>query len=342
MQRIRKAGKVVFHSVGDTGERGAGNNQDNVVAKMQEDFNEATDGDVPSFFFHLGDVVYSFGAHDEYYDQFFDRYRDYPAPIFAIAGNHDGLVASGSAAEPLDAFLANFCAPKAVLSPDSKGLSRKTMTQPGVYFSLDAPNVRIIGLYSNVLENPGVISNQNAGAQSPVDNQQLDFLTSQFTALRDSKYQGAIILAVHHPPYTGGGLHGPSPGLLADLETVFSKVGLYPHCVLSGHAHNHQRFTREITVGGTTLQIPFIVAGNGGHGLQAVPGKASTGPLRPPHKITPDLTFESAASVYGYLRIVVSPAVLRLEFHDITDNDKTPSDHVNIDIASRTLTTKSP
>jgi hypothetical protein len=32
------------------------------------------------------------------------------------------------------------------------------MIQPGVYFTLDAPFVRIIGLYSNVLEDPGVIS----------------------------------------------------------------------------------------------------------------------------------------------------------------------------------------
>ena len=29
---------------------------------------------------------------------------------------------------------------------------RSAMTQPGVYFTLDAPMVSIIGLYSNVLE----------------------------------------------------------------------------------------------------------------------------------------------------------------------------------------------
>ena len=34
------------------------------------------------------------------------------------------------------------------------------MTQPGVYFTLDAPFVSIIGLYTNVLEGPGVISSQ--------------------------------------------------------------------------------------------------------------------------------------------------------------------------------------
>ena len=36
---------------------------------------------------------------------------------------------------------------------------RSVMTQPGVYFTLDAPFVSIIGLYSNVLDSgPGVIS----------------------------------------------------------------------------------------------------------------------------------------------------------------------------------------
>ena len=35
------------------------------------------------------------------------------------------------------------------------------MTQPGVYFILDAPFVSIIGLYTNVLEGPGVISSQD-------------------------------------------------------------------------------------------------------------------------------------------------------------------------------------
>ena len=35
------------------------------------------------------------------------------------------------------------------------------MTQPGVYFTLDAPYVSIIGLYSNVLDSgAGVISSQ--------------------------------------------------------------------------------------------------------------------------------------------------------------------------------------
>jgi hypothetical protein len=35
------------------------------------------------------------------------------------------------------------------------GIFRETMTQPGVYWLLQAPFVNIIGLYSNIAEGPG-------------------------------------------------------------------------------------------------------------------------------------------------------------------------------------------
>ena len=58
----------------------------------------------PSFFYHLGDVVYFTGARSSYYDQFYDPYLHYAAPIFAIPGNHDGdldilLTSNGGPAE---------------------------------------------------------------------------------------------------------------------------------------------------------------------------------------------------------------------------------------------------
>ena len=42
------------------------------------------------------------------------------------------------------------------------------MIQPGVYFTLEAPYVRILGIYSNILENPGVISSTTVGGKSEV------------------------------------------------------------------------------------------------------------------------------------------------------------------------------
>ena len=68
----------------------------------------------PAFFFHLGDVVYNFGEGQYYYDQFYEPFRDYDRPIFAIPGNHDGMVFGDRPDVPrvptLTAFLRNFCA----------------------------------------------------------------------------------------------------------------------------------------------------------------------------------------------------------------------------------------
>lgn len=54
---------------------------------------DLTVGDnVPAFLFHLGDVVYNFGEGQYYYDQFYEPFRGYDRPIFAIPGNNDGAI----------------------------------------------------------------------------------------------------------------------------------------------------------------------------------------------------------------------------------------------------------
>ena len=151
---IEKAGQIVFHSVGDTGSVKGPETQSLVADKMVADFADPSPADRPAFCFHLGDLVYSFGEAKYYYDQFYEPYRSYPAPIFAVAGNHDGLVYSGEGVPSLQAFLRNFVSPDPVKTPESGGLIRTAMTQPAVYFALDLPFVTIIGLYSNVLEDP--------------------------------------------------------------------------------------------------------------------------------------------------------------------------------------------
>ena len=186
VQKIQSAGRIVFHSVGDTGPIAGPENQSLVADKMAEDFKEDDPADAPSFFFHLGDVVYSFGEVKYYYDQFYEPYRNYPAPIFAIGGNHDGMVYGGDQSPTLEAFLNNFCSAAFEKRPEAGSLHRTSMIQPGVYFTLDAPFVRIIGLYSNVLEDPGVISSQG-DKNSPVGDQQIAFLKEQLDAAKHIK-----------------------------------------------------------------------------------------------------------------------------------------------------------
>jgi hypothetical protein len=331
MQAIQQAGQIVFHSVGDTGSVVGPATQSLVADKMVTDFQEPNAADVPSFLFHLGDVVYYFGEGTYYYDQFYTPYRQYPAPILAIPGNHDGVVYASDPAPTLTAFLTNFCAPSPVQSPDSGGLLRTAMIQPGVYFTLEAPFVRILGLYSNVLEDPGVISGQN-GQNTVLDNRQVTFLTTALKRVKSDKFTGAVIVAVHHPPFTGGSEHGGSPLLLQDIDTACNAAGVWPHAVFSGHAHNYQRYTR--TVSG--VRIPYLVAGCGGHS----PLSAMRAIYRTPYKIDDTLTLESYDDTdYGYLRVIVTAATMRVEFHPQRDKGttKTPDDAVTITLATHSV-----
>src|SRR5271165_5301493 len=168
---------------------------------MVADYDDPDPRSVPSFFYHLGDVVYSFGEAQYYYDQFYDAYRDYPAPIFAIAGNHDGMVSPLTSTSTLQAFLANFCTAGEPQhrTPEAGGLVRTAQVQPSVFFTLEAPFVRILGLYSNCLEDPGVISTEGNPAYSHVGDAQLAYLAAALKRAKESS--DAIVIAVHHPPY---------------------------------------------------------------------------------------------------------------------------------------------
>ena len=333
---IQNAGQIVFHSVGDTGSVIGPITENEVADKMVADFSETNPADVPSFFFHLGDVVYSFGEAKYYYDQFYATYREYPAPIIAIPGNHDGVVYSGDPAPTLDAFLRNFCSSAPVATPDVGGLLRTAMVAPGVYFTFDAPFVRILGVYSNVLEDPGVISSEG-GTRKNVSDVQLTFLKTALARCKSERYAGAVIVAVHHPPYTGGTTHFPSPNLSADLDSTFQAAGFWPHAVFSGHSHNYQRFTR--TVSG--MSIPYLVAGSGGHSpLAALQTDANGNPVRTPYPVDTDLTLNSYDDTdYGYLRVVVNAQTMRIEYHPASDSSgaKTPDDRVTVNLATRTV-----
>jgi hypothetical protein len=331
LAKIAEAGQIVFHSTGDCGSTKGPATQNQVADKMVSDFDEADAKEVPAFNMLLGDVVYSFGEAQFYYDQFYEPYREYPAPILAVAGNHDGMVSPLAHEKSLDAFLRNFCAEDFVVTPEAGGLSRTAQIQPGVFYTFDAPYVRILALYSNTLEDPGVIANETIG------NAQLAFLEAALTRAKKERYAGAILLAHHHPPYTVA-RHGWSVDMQNQIDSVCDKVGLWPHADLAGHAHNYQRFTRTRANGD---QIPYIVCGNGGHNVQKIKGA-----LR-----TPQVIQKAAAKAdqivlenyddqdYGYLRIIVDPNQLRIEYHPSSDgpNTKTADDFVTVDLKARRL-----
>jgi hypothetical protein len=330
---LEQAGQIVFHAVGDTGSVKGPSSQSLVADKMVSDFTEDDPADVPTFFFHIGDVVYNFGEAQYYYDQFYDPYRDYPAPIIAIPGNHDGEIYAGDPRPTLDAFLRNFCSASPEHTPEATGLVRTSMIAPGVFFTLDAPFVRILGLYSNVLEDPGVISSEGVKSSSVTD-QQLNFLTAALT--RAKSFSGAVIVAVHHPPFTYGTNHSGSPIMLQDLDKASQSAGFWPHAYLSAHSHNYQRYTRAIA----GIDIPYLVAGGGGHNVVKLQTSGTGNALRTPMKVNPTLTLENYDdSHYGYLRIVVDTVNLRIEYHPASDGAgaKTPNDTVTVNLKTRAV-----
>jgi hypothetical protein len=316
---IDQAGKITFHTVGDTGAAKVSRSQTAATAIQHEaGVADAMAADVqsqgvngPAFFFNLGDIIYNFGEGQYYYDQFYEPFREYDRPIFAIPGNHDGMVFGSASSAPqvptLAAFLTNFCAAEPGPSPDSGGLVRSVMTQPGVYFTLDAPFVSIIGLYSNVLDSgAGVISSQKG--HFPLVDDQLTFLQSELKRLKPDRDAGkrAILLAVHHPPLSADSRHGGSTGELADIDACCKAAGLWPDAVLSGHAHLYQRFTRVIQ----GKETPYLVAGSGGFAATAPIGKLPPAPVTVgDHTLVVNPIVE-----FGFLTVTTDAKTLTLTF----------------------------
>ncbi len=336
VQTIQAAKQISFHTVGDTGAAISAHlsDEESVTDMMAADV-QAGGPTAPAFFFHLGDVVYYFGEHQYYYDQFYDPFRAYDRPIFAIPGNHDGVVfgdsATSKAPPSLEAFLRNFCASKPGPSADAGGLMRSAMTQPGVYFTLDAPMVSIIGLYSNVLEGPGVISSQ--GKKYPISDAQLNFLQAELQRLKPARLAGerAVIIATHHPPLSADIKHGGSTGLSNDIDQACKNAGLWPDAVFSGHAHLYQRFTRRVA----NQEIPYVVSGSGGYNAKANPMEQT-----PKAPFTQgDITLEIDPVIeYGYMTVTIDMTSAAKKMTITFNSTKGRNyDHVTVDLVQHQI-----
>jgi hypothetical protein len=349
---IQQSGQIVFHAVGDTG---AGQHEDlgQVANVMAMDFHRPNPADRPAFFLHLGDVVYNlvFGEVESkrgmYQPQFYRPYANYPGKILAIPGNHD----SDPEEDPksIDAFQDNFCAPlpktEAELTAIIQSPKRTPMYQPGVYFRLDAPFVQILALFSNGGENEGVIRGGIVG------DDQWHFLGQQLKQIKDARNNGqrrAFLLAVHHPPFSGGGGHSGSGHMLKDLDAAFNTAGIAPDAVVSGHAHNYQRFTRIVTVNGKTMQVPYIVAGNGGHNVQPLKPRFNRQPVRTPLRGAPVGGDSSEHSLrqyfngFGHVIVTVTNRVLTLDLIGTKTQSGEPVDSVTVDLTSHAITHETP
>ena len=239
-----------------------------------------------SFLLHLGDVVYKDEDPSDpegkdqpmmYNSQFYAQFVNYGREIFAIAGNHDGKTSIHSKKSAILHFLQNFCDSKRQRSPDNQTANSKrlTMIQPYPYWLLETAVCYFVCLYTNDV-NGGQLDDP-MGTNDP----QFQWLIETLKGIKAAADGKVVFLVLHYPPYSGAANFaergdpnlGPTPrrpppaGVLLPLGNIlqqaFHESGQYPDVVLSAHVHSYQRVTYTY---GSGWQIPYLIAGCGGHG----------------------------------------------------------------------------
>jgi hypothetical protein len=267
-------------------------------------------------------VVYFYGEENYYYSQFYEPFKAYPAPIFAIPGNHDGMTYNASMTS-LGSFQQAFCATTPGRWIGAGGILRSTLTQPGVYFTLDSPLVSIIGLYSNCGESLGFLNDA-----------QLLFLYQELVRLKALRKNGlpAVIMAIHHFPRWFPGQKDPTS---TAIDAACKKAGFWPDAVICGHAHLYQRIVRQ----DTGQDIPYVLSGAGGYAI--TPGEEvgktfMVQAMKNGTKIANKM-FES-----GYVRATVtSPSsgdpTLRFEYRSVKPTSDAPDDVCAVNLRTNKL-----
>jgi hypothetical protein len=204
------------------------------------------------------------------------------------------------------------------------------MTQPGVYFTLDAPLVSIIGLYTNCGESFGWL-----------DEQQLTFLYNELVRLQKEKRNGprAVILAVHHFPRWFPGQKPKDPTSTA-IDATCSKAGFWPDAVICGHAHLYQRVVRQ-NVGQHGHDVPYILTGAGGYGMTPGEEVGKSYMQQIDARSKPNalgaVVFES-----GYVRATVTKpargnATVHFEYRSVKPKSSQPDDSCTLDLATNKI-----
>ena len=325
--------KLVFHTVGDTGDE-RGRQMDFVAAMMTQDYDASPAAEAPAFFYHLGDVVYFAGDINYYGENFYETYADYPGLIVSIPGNHDcqpddpqdGPVDPNK--KPLDGWIQNFMSDDPTrLGSKKTNSSRTQMDLPNVYWTFTTPLATIIGLFSNVGE-----------TEAELRPDQIDWFRGELKAADAGK---ALIVAIHHPPFSGDTDHSGSTVAEKVLFDSFVATGVYPHLILAGHVHNYQRFTVNEATAKGNIEIACVVAGAGGYTklgkLHKISGRFPTAPMT----LTNALTLEKYdQDNFGFLRLEVGKQQIAGTYFSAPYQVTTPpaaaaADKFTIDLATR-------
>ena len=350
VQTIQGTGQLSFHVVGDTGfdsfpcnsstglpqwdkpNQSFETAQAALLAKMIADTDPNHIERGPAFLLHLGVVNYYDNTRSGYAQQFYEPFYNYGRKIIAIPGNHDMEVKISQQQFACQEFLENFCGNVPWVPPAAQDIDppREMVAQPGLYWRLDAPFVQIVGLCTNVGEKAGVLRDQYAGPE------QYAWFQSTLAAVAQQQRQAgssrlALIVALHHPPYTGG-YHQPSPQMSQDMDDAFRQAGVWPDAVLAAHDHLYERYTRTVTIGGANVQIPYIVAGGGARFYSQ--GGTRSGSVPAP---IPGVQQNSMGNGNGYLVVTASPTTLRFDYRAVDHLNQNASEVVDLDIRTRKI-----
>jgi hypothetical protein len=99
--------------------------------------------------------------------------------------------------KPLDGWVQNFMSTDPTKLGSLKTNSNRTqMDLPNVFWTFTTPLATIIGLFSNVGE-----------TEAEIHQDQIDWFRAELTAADPSK---ALIVTIHHPPFSGDSEHSGS------------------------------------------------------------------------------------------------------------------------------------
>ena len=221
------------------------------------------------------DVLYPVGSANEYGTKFFQPYRDYDAPIYAIPGNHDWY-------DGLTGFMRVFCRapalppaarPRPVVTaawwrnllwkksdvPDDALLNEarklrsapaQAASQPGPYWALDSGPLRIIGI--------------DTGLLGGIDKAQGEWLRRVSLGPRPKILVTGSPIYVdneHHPCAIEGG--GTVDDIVRDPKHNFVAA-------IGGDIHNYQHYPVDVD----GRRIEYVVSGGGGafmHATHTIP-----------------------------------------------------------------------
>ena len=341
-EQIKKANRMSFHIAGDTGDP-SHNMQQPIADIMSMDYDISNHVDSPAFFLHVGDVIYYDNTVEGYHQQFYEPYKKYPGKIIAIPGNHDGeMFKYNEKNQPstgqkfsLAAFIDNFCRPDAEVPPAAATIYRQMVAQPGVYWWLQTPLADIVGLYSNVAEGPGYIVTKDDDSQKKWLQNTLTKIAGQRKP-NDNSHR-ALIIAVHHPPFSAAG-HDSSTDMLKDIDECCSSARILPDAVVSGHAHNYQHFERKVKCNGQDISVPYMIVGNSGHNADPVISNKKS--LNKP--IPANVQVGKNLDGYGYALATIDEQQLSFEFYQVTVDagnkaSKQPYDSASVSLKGSNL-----